>query len=134
MPERHQVKLVYCDGGLTRTELACPEEGCEAGWNEFARADTECWIKSWADNEVLTDYMEGEVTVEVEAEWTGESPLVKLVGPVSPVVSPETVETLGHRVYEELCNRELLADSDEERNVLDVVRVALAQESPGGTA
>jgi hypothetical protein len=130
MPERHQVKLTF-GAPWGHPELICPGEGCQP---DPEAASKECWLKGWADNEDLTEYLEGEVTVQVDAEWDAEHefPLVKIVDPAASVVTPEMVETFGRRIYEELCNRELLVNSDEGRNVLDVVRVALAQESSGG--
>jgi hypothetical protein len=98
---RHRVVLAFENGfGLT-AKLVCPESGCassetcsqcgrdlrdpeskpcydcadSAGWRD------ECWIKTWFDNLTPDELLDGQVTVEIDAEWDGDHIIAHIVAP-----------------------------------------------------
>jgi hypothetical protein len=100
---RHRVVLNFDDG--LRLKLICPETGCRPATQcgECYRhvddeerepcgacpgpEDTGCWVLSWFENCTYDELLHGEVTVEIDTEWDGESLLATITGPAP---SPST--------------------------------------------
>lgn len=96
----HRVEIEF-DGGAVSGKLICPESGCVPAQNcsqcgrELHPRDLteqreegiepcydckdaeswrdECWIKTWFDNVGVDELLHGNVTVEIEAEWDGDT-------------------------------------------------------------
>lgn len=93
----HKLTIKVEDGGLYVPPLLCPDEGCdpvaccarcglsiedrEPGDEPCADCPGpanagDCWLSTWDD---LHEYLEGEIVVEVEAEWDGDAPKLTIV-------------------------------------------------------
>lgn len=98
----HRVVLTFEDGFGPHAKLLCPDGGCSTA-NSCAHCGRdlhdeeskpcydctdaekwrdECWIKTWFDNLTPDELLSGEVTVEVEAEWDFDHPVVTITGVV----------------------------------------------------
>lgn len=98
----HRVVLEFDDG--LHAKLICPEAGCVPAANcascgrAYADAETEpcydcrepppdeCWIKTWFDNCSPEELLHGEVTVNVDAEWDGDSLVATIAEPSAGVM------------------------------------------------
>lgn len=94
----HRVVLNFDDG--LHAKLICPETGCKPAslCGECYRdvndpetkpcpccpdpASLECWVKTWFDGCTWDELLHGEVTVEIDAEWDGDSMIANIVAPV----------------------------------------------------
>lgn len=98
--DKHRVEIVF-DGGGVGGRLICPEGGCRRAENcsecgrelhprdlaeqreegiepcydckDAEQWSEECWIKTWFDNCAVDELLAGEVTVEIDAEWDGDT-------------------------------------------------------------
>lgn len=93
----HRLELTLDVNGVT-SKLVCPPTGCEPveQCSECGRrrgdkenepcsvctpdTEGECWLRTWAEAEELTDHLHDDtrlvVTVPIEAEFDGEGPIV----------------------------------------------------------
>lgn len=67
--EKHRVEIEF-DGGAVSGKLICPES---------CKPATTCWIKTWFDNVGVDELLHGNVTVEIDAEWDGETLVANIV-------------------------------------------------------
>lgn len=74
----HRLRIVFDAYGM-HTELICPETGCEPAY-DAQPGDTECWLRTWADNMDLGDegHVRGSITVACAAVPTDDAPIVTL--------------------------------------------------------
>lgn len=99
----HKLKIGF-GGGVIHSKLVCPESGCRPadtcgqcgrvfgegeGEDESERCpfcgdereravEAGCWLRTWADNEDLTEYLEGEVTINIASSWEDDGPLLEV--------------------------------------------------------
>lgn len=98
---KHKVKITFEDGCVS-TDLICPpDDSCLPGQvcgacGRDAEAPVEetgppcydcpspavareCWLKTWFDNDNMTEFLSGEVTVEIDAAWFVDCPNLEIV-------------------------------------------------------
>ena len=96
--DKHRVEIEFGTYGVSG-KLICPESGCKPATTcaDCGRdkepsdgccdvcADglgDECWIKTWFDNVGVDELLHGNVTVEIDAEWDGETIIANITGVV----------------------------------------------------
>ena len=97
---RHRVEITFDDCVTAR--LICPNDGScqpamacascgrslddsevEPCYDCREAASDECWIKTWFDNCTADELLHGSVTVEIDAEWDGDTLVATLGDPRS---------------------------------------------------
>lgn len=104
--ERHRVVLTFDDGLYAKLICPGPGKGCQPATvcaschrgidSEGSCYDCEdgfpddCWIKGWFDNLTPDELLHGEITVEIEADFDGETAICSVV---APLVQPPSEES-----------------------------------------